>query len=371
MGHRHTEGRAILYCDGCFQTPWGRPAQDLVHESLRYDVVAVVDSSCAGSDAGDLLDGRARGIPVVRSLDRAVEIARNMDRPPTHFVLALIPESGRLPHRAWEQAKRAIEAGLHVVSGVAEFLSDDEEIGTLAARYGVRVTDIHKPPPRESQRRFTGKIREVNAIKVAVLGTDIGVGTLTTARLLVDALVESGYRTGLVATSQSAWLLGVQDGIVLRSLGPAAAAGEIEHAVWRAWTEARPDIIVIEGSATLFHPGEPGGLDLLATVSPDMIVLQHAPGRTHYAGLPDFPVRDLNEQIEAIEVSSRKPVVAVAISCDGIEDEQLPAVCRKLILETGLPVTDVVAEGPVELASVVEGELSGRIGSALGRTPAA
>ena len=308
---------------------------------------------------------------MVRSLDRAVEIARDVDRPPTHFVLALTPEMGRFPHRVWAQTRVAIEAGLHVVSGVAEFLSDDEEIGRLAAQLGVPVTDIHRPPPRQSQRMFTGKIREVNAVKVAVLGTDIGVGALTTARLLVDALVESGYRTSLVATSQSAWLQGVHDGIVLRSLGPEAAAGEIEHAVWGAWTEARPDIIVIEGSASLFHPAEPGGLDLLATVGPDMIVLQHAPGRTHYSGFPDFPMRDLNEQIEAIEVTSRKPVVAISISRDGVADDQLPAVCRKLIVETGLPVTDVVAEGPIELACVVKGELPDRPGNALGRTPAA
>jgi uncharacterized NAD-dependent epimerase/dehydratase family protein len=333
--------------------------------------VAVVDSSCAGSDAGELLDGRTRGIPVVRSLDRAIKAAREMDRPPTHFVLAMTPESGKLPYRAWEQTKTAIEAGLHVVCGVAEFLSDDEEIRSLAARHGVRVTDIHKPPPREIQRTFTGKIGEVTAVKVAVLGTDIGVGTLTTARLLVDALVESGYRTSLVATSQSAWLQGVHDGIVLRSLGPEAAAGEIEHAVWRAWTESSPDIIVIEGIAALFHPAEPGGLDILATLSPDTIVLQHAPGRTHYAGLPDFPIRDLNEQIEAIEVTSRKSVVAIAISRDGVEDEQLPVVCRKLIVETGLPVTDVVAEGPVELACVVEWVLPDRPGRPVGRTPAA
>ncbi len=42
----------------------------------RFTVRAVVDPACAGADAGAILDGRHRGIPVVATLAEAVETPR-------------------------------------------------------------------------------------------------------------------------------------------------------------------------------------------------------------------------------------------------------------------------------------------------------
>src|SRR6476646_4966061 len=59
------EGRAVIYCEAAFGTTTGKTANGLVRRSRRYDVVAVIDSTRAGSDAGQVLDGRPNGVAVV------------------------------------------------------------------------------------------------------------------------------------------------------------------------------------------------------------------------------------------------------------------------------------------------------------------
>ena len=58
------EGNAIVYCEGAFNTPIGKTAHGLVRHSARYNVLAVIDSSYPGMDAGEVLDGKFSGIPL-------------------------------------------------------------------------------------------------------------------------------------------------------------------------------------------------------------------------------------------------------------------------------------------------------------------
>ena len=58
------EGNAIVYCEGAFSTANGKTAHGLIRRTDRYQVLSVVDSVHAGKDAGTVLDGRLRGIPV-------------------------------------------------------------------------------------------------------------------------------------------------------------------------------------------------------------------------------------------------------------------------------------------------------------------
>jgi uncharacterized NAD-dependent epimerase/dehydratase family protein len=94
---------------------------------------------------------------------------------------------------------------------------------------------------------------------VALLGTDSAVGKRTTAWILKDALEAAGFSAELVGTGQTAWLQGVRYGIILDSLINDFVAGEIEHAVWTAYTERRPDVIIIEGQGSLMNPAYPAG----------------------------------------------------------------------------------------------------------------
>ena len=346
MNHTLTEfdGNAIVYCEGAFNTTNGKTAHGLVRFTDRYRVLAVIDSRWDGRDAGDVLDGRANGIPICRDLPAAIKAAEDQFRSVTHFVVGLAPDGGRLAKTDREAVKIALRSGLNVDSGLHDFLSEDAHLTSLARRRGVRIRDIRKPPPRSDLHFFTGRIEKVQALKIAVLGTDSAVGKRTTAWLLVKGLRRRGYGTEMIGTGQTAWLQGARYGVVMDALVNDFVSGEIEHAVCRAWEEARPDVIVLEGQGSLMNPAYPGGFEILAAGRPDIIILQHAPARREYDGFPGYPLHPLTRQIEAIELLSGKPVVAVAINHENLDPASIDAVCRQVQSRAERPVFDVLAD---------------------------
>jgi uncharacterized NAD-dependent epimerase/dehydratase family protein len=340
------EGRAIVYCQGAFGTTTGKTAHGLVRRTRRYEVLAVVDATHAGADAGMVLDGRANGIPLVADLTAALVGAKAAGRPATHFVIGLAPDGGRLDQAGWRAVKEAIEVGLHVDSGLHDFLSEDPELAPLAARKGIQIRDVRKTPPRSQLHSFSGKIHEVKALKVAVLGTDSAVGKRTTAWCLVDGFRDAGVRAELIGTGQTAWLQGARYSILLDSLINDFVAGEIEHAVWSAWQETHSEVLVLEGQGSLMNPAYPGGFEILAAGKPEAIVVQHAPNRKEYDGFPGHPLDPLEKQLRVLELISGKAVVAVTINHEGLAADQLDRVCREIQTSTGLPVCDVLVHGP-------------------------
>jgi uncharacterized NAD-dependent epimerase/dehydratase family protein len=343
--NRMPEGNAIVYCEGAFNTPNGKTAHGLVRFTKRYRVLAVVDSRYAGRDAGDILDGKANRIPIFGSLEQAVKAAESNARSATHFVVGLAPDGGRLAPTARQDAQNAISYGLNIDCGLHDYLSEDRQMMKLAAQCGIQIRDIRKPPPIEKLHFFSGKIEKVKALKIAVLGTDSAVGKRTTAWLMVNGFKEAGLRAEMIGTGQTAWMQGVKYGIIMDSLVNDFVAGEIEHAVWAAWKEENPDIIVIEGQGSLMNPAYPGGFEILAAGRPDIIILQHAPARLEYDGFPGYAIQPLNRQIQVIELLSGKPVVAVSINHEGLSVDQIPTACDAIQKDAGIPAFDVLQDG--------------------------
>jgi uncharacterized NAD-dependent epimerase/dehydratase family protein len=242
---------------------------------------------------------------------------------------------------------------LNVDCGLYDFLSEDEEIVRQAVKRGVVIRDIRKPPPRDRLHFFSGKIEDVAALKIAVLGTDSAVGKRTTAWLMVQALERSGYRTQMIGTGQTAWMQGARYSIIMDSLVNDFVSGEIEHAVWQAWNEQHPDVMVIEGQGSLMNPAYPGGFELLAAGRPDLVVLQHAPARKEYDGFPGYPIQPLSRQIQAIESISGKPVVAVTVNHEDLVEDQIPVICDAIEKVVGLPAFDVLRDQGDGLVAVL------------------
>jgi uncharacterized NAD-dependent epimerase/dehydratase family protein len=362
------EGNAIVYCEGAFGTPNGKTAHGLVRRSDRYRILSVVDSGHAGKDAGDLLDGTPKAIPIHRSVQEAWNTFTETENQASHLVVGLAPDGGRLTAAAREDIRSALRLKLNVDSGLHDFLSEDPHLAALASRQGVTIRDVRKPPPRESLHFFTGNIEKVNALKVAVLGTDSAVGKRTTAWVLLDALRASGYAAELVGTGQTAWMQGARYGIVLDSLVNDFVSGEIEHAVWTAWEETRAEVMVLEGQGSLMNPAYPGGFELLAAGRPDVVILQHAPARKDYDGFPGYPIHPLEIQIKAVELLSGKPVAAVTINHEGLDRDQIFQFCGDITRRIGLPTCDVLLEGAEKLVTALTPYLDKRQGASNGKT---
>ena len=105
-----------------------------------------------------------------------------------------------------------------------------------------------------------------------------------------------------------------------------------------------PDIIIIEGQGSL-NPAYPGGYEILAAGRPSAVILQHAPARKEYDGFPGYPLHPLEKQIQAIELLSGKPVVALTINHEKLDENLVPEICTEISEVTALPACDVLLEG--------------------------
>jgi uncharacterized NAD-dependent epimerase/dehydratase family protein len=354
------ENHAIVYCEGAFNTPNGKTAHGLVRYSNRYKVLAVVDTNYAGKDAGDVLDGKMNQIAVVASLNDALMMAKDKKVKPKYFVIGLAPDGGKMSPEVRQVIREAIKANLNVDSGLHDFLSDEIDIINLAKRHKVQLRDIRKPPGRKDLHFFSGKIQEVNSLKMAILGTDSAIGKRTTAWILVNSLREMGIRSELIGTGQTAWMQGAEYSIILDSLINDFVTGEIEHVVWRAWDEKKPDVLIIEGQGGLLNPAYPGGFEILAAARPDLIILQHAPARKEYDGFPGYPIHPIEIQIKAIEIISGKPVFAITINHENLNLKEIDSEIKKISAKVKLPVYDLLIDRGHDLSQLVLSKIKNR-----------
>lgn len=336
------EGTAVVYCEGHFATTEGKTAHGLVRHTERYRVVAVIDSQFTGRDAGFQLDGVATGIPIVDSLDEALDAARAR---PDFLVIGVATHGGILPVEARPVVLDALKRGIHVDAGLHEMLGDDTEFARVARDSGARIRDVRSTPSRSEMHPFTGEILKVEAVRVAVLGTDSGVGKRTTSVKIVQGLIEAGLGAVLVGTGQTAWMQGVRYGLILDSLVNDFVSGEIEHQVCRAFREAKPDVIVIEGQGCMTHPAYPGGFEILAGAQPDAIVLQHAPARRVYDGFPDFPIAGLEREMKILDLLCGKPIVAVTLNHEELSEEQGRREAERIRDRHSIPCCDPLRDG--------------------------
>ena len=164
--------KSIVLSNGSFDTKSAKTAHGLIRGSVRYDILAVIDPVFFGQDAGTVLDGRERGIPIYKTVKDFIAAGGKAE----NCVVGVAPKGGQLPKPMEEDVVTAIENGMDVVSGLHSFLNDNERLATLAKEKGVTIHDIRQPRERKYLKFWTGDIYKVKSAKIAVMGTDCGLG---------------------------------------------------------------------------------------------------------------------------------------------------------------------------------------------------
>ena len=342
--------RAIILADRYYGTLDGKTAHGLVRYSRRYEIVGVIDSKLAGFDAHEVLGEAPKGIMIYASLDDAV---RATD--PDTLIVGVATNGGSLPPEYRPIVKRAIEKYcLNIVSGLHEFLSDDPEFSKLAETHHVRILDVRKLF-KDRKDFFTGVIEKVDSFKVAVLGTDSAIGKRTTAILLTEALRKHGLKSVFIGTGQTSWMQGARYCVIIDAIVNDFVSGGIEAEIWKAYKEERPDVIVIEGQGSITHPAFPGGFEIIAAGRPDGIVLQHAPGRVHIDGFPNYPMPDLDRTIKIIELLSQKKVIGITINHENLTREQIENYVVMYEEKYKVPVCDPLVHGLDKIVNKIVG----------------
>lgn len=339
--------RMAILAEGCF-TPLGAKTAVCLVRYAPTEVVAVIDSSTApGTAAGAL--GFGGGIPVVASLAAALEY-----RPDT-LILGTAPRGGRLAPADRAVVLSAIESGLHVASGMHEFLGDDGEIAARAREQGVVLWDARRPPGDLGVSSGAGC---PGCPVVFTAGSDCNTGKMTAGMEIHRELLREGISSGFAASGQTGIMItgaGIPvDRVIADFIGGAAERLVLETAPGR-------DVVILEGQGSILHPGYAGvTYGMMAGALPRASVLCHQPTRTVIRGY-DVPIPPLAELVRLYENAlggmRRIPVVGIALNTFDMEEGAARRAVEASARETGLPATDPVRFGAEPLARAIRGFL--------------
>jgi len=334
--------RALIYSENEFGKIDGKVANGLVRFAERYQIVGIIDSTKAGLDAGEYLDGFKKGIPIFHDMDHALE---QLDYIPEFFIYGIAPLAAYLEKEQRKVIIAAMKKGMNIVNGLPEFFTDDEEFVQNALDYHVEIDDVRKPPQRKDLHCFSGDIARVNIPVLIIAGTDCAVGKRTTTRCLVEAMKKKGLNAVYIATGQTSLLQGSKYGIALDVLTSGFATGEVENAVVNAFDTEHPDIIIVEGQGALSHPAFTSSSAIIRGAMPSALIIQHPPKRKNHCDYPDLPMPSLESEIELNEIFSRAEVIAITLNHEEMTDKELEKTVADYEKKYKLPTTDVLKHG--------------------------
>jgi len=328
-----------------------------VRYSKRYTIVGVIDRTKAGRDAGEVLDGTRKGIPIVADLREAIETCR-----PETLIIGVATFGGYIPQEFRPIIREAIVGGLNVVAGLHEYLADDPEFSKLAADHGVRLVDVRRPRSVREAQQFSDRSRGLPCLRIPVLGTDGSIGKRTTALLLTESLNAAGIPTTFVATGQTGLLQGSPYGVPLDAIKGDFMVGELESEVVRAYEETNPKVIVVEGQGSISHPAYVCGTRAIIMASmPSGIIMVHAPmrkTRNFRRDVVAWPMPTVDEEIRWLEFFSQgAKVIALAINHEGMTREQVEATAREWEAKYGMPAADPLWQGCSKFVERIESML--------------
>lgn len=346
--------RALLLTDGLLATPNAKTAHGLIRGTDRYTVVGVVDAPTAGQDAGVVVDGRARNIPVFASVDEALA----QSEPVAYAIIAIATNGGVLPSTMLTDIRSCLERGLSIVNGLHEFLNDKPDLVALAQQHGAQLIDVRWPKPRHELHFWTGEVRQITAPIIAVIGTDCALGKRTTARLIREACDQQGVNAQMIYTGQTGWLQGGQYGFVVDSTLNDFVSGELEHALVSCWRETGADVLLIEGQAALRNPSGPCGSEFLVSGNARYVVLVHAPKRTYYDHDPAWgKIPPIESEIALIRAYN-SDVIAVALNTEDCTENEAFAYQREYAERLGIPVLLPLQQGVDAVVPIIKSLLT-------------
>ncbi len=340
--------KAIIITNGLFATESAKTAHGLVRESNRFEIVGVVDHTHAGQDAGQVLDGNQRDIPVFKTVTDAMAMS------PSYCIVGVATPGGVFPGDLIEEVKTAIQCKLSIVNGLHDHLSERPDIKKMAEKNGVTLIDIRIPKKRGDLHFWTGKIFELKTPVIAVIGTDCALGKRTTTRFVTNACTQEGINAQMIYTGQTGWLQGGNYGFIFDSTLNDFVSGELEHSILTCNRETGADVILIEGQSALRNPSGPCGSEMLVSGNAKSVILVHAPRRIYYEHEPSWgKIHSVESEIELIRQYGSK-VIAVALNTEHCSNEESLAFQKEFESTLKIPVMLPLQEGCAKIVPVIK-----------------
>jgi uncharacterized NAD-dependent epimerase/dehydratase family protein len=312
---------------------------------LRYktsEIVALLDSTQRGRTTEELL-GVGGKIPVVGALAEAPGA--------NTLLLGIAPAGGKIPPPWRAIILEAISRGMNVWSGLHDFLSNDAEFTTAAAKHGVQLIDVRKNNEREVARR---KGIRSDCLRVHTVGHDCSVGKMVASVELVEGLKRRGRDAKFIATGQTGIMV-EGDGLPLDCVVADFVSGAAEKMVLQ---HQHHEILVVEGQGSLIHPSYSGvTLSLLHGCMPHALIMVYEIGRERVTGIEDVKIpplakiKELNEMMANASFPCK--VIGFAMNSRRVSEAEAEAERKRMRDEFGLPICDVIRHGPDELVDAI------------------
>ncbi len=338
---------AIIITAGYLDSSNGKTAHGLIRGTERFNIIGVIDSKSAGKDAGEVLDGRKRNIPVYASID---DFASQSKEKAFYCIIGVATKGGVIPESLRIMLKEGLEKGYSLINGLHEYISDIPELAELAKQKGLEIVDVRKPKKFKDLHFWSGKIKNVTCPKVAVLGTDCALGKRTTTRFLVQAMKAAGYKAEMIYTGQTGWMQGAKYGMVFDSTLNDFISGEMEHAILQCWENEKPDIMFIEGQSSLRNPSGPAGAEWIVSADATSVVLQHNPARKQYKDMEYYPayIADPKDEIALLKMYGAD-TVALTINTAKMKEEDARTYATQYEKDLGIPCILPLEDGVDQL----------------------
>ncbi len=332
--------RIAILAEGSFHWRGAKTAVGVIRYG-QDDIVAVIDSTKAGKDVAEVLgNGVGAGIPIVRDVSEA------LTHQPDTLLIGIAPIGGRLPDPWRAQVMQALNAGLHIISGLHEFLDDDPELHAAAERSGALIWDVRRPTADRAMLIAKYTPHRPGSHTVYLAGSDCNVGKMTAALELDREAQRRGLSSGFAATGQTGIMIAGR-GVPVDRLISDFTAGGVEALVLECTQQY--EWVFVEGQGSLIHPAySPVTLGLLHGSMPDLLILCHEARRTTIRSYP-VPIPPLHRLIEIYEQATGwlrpAPVVGIALNTYELDEASALDEIHRAEQETGLPTTDCVRFG--------------------------
>jgi len=344
--------KVLVTTHNLLATSFAKTCHGLLRGGDRYEVLAVIDTAHVGKDAGMVMDGTPVGIKVFESVN---DFLAQSNEKPKYCIVGVAPVGGQLPKQCRDELITAINNGLSIVCGLHQFLNNDVEFQEIAKTNGVELIDVRKPRPTSELAFWSGDIYSVKTPKIAVLGMDCAVGKRTTCRYLMEACKNNGIKAEMIYTGQTGWMQGYKHGFIFDSTTNDFIGGEVERSIVECDRELSPDLILIEGQASLRNPSGPCGSEFLLSGNVKGVFLQHAPGREFFAGLEDKGCRlpSVESEIDLIRAYGAQ-TLAVTLNEEGWDNSDKKAFCQQMAEKLSIPVVRPLVDGVDSLIPVIQ-----------------
>ena len=334
MDQAHISGTAVIITAGLLHDSHAKTAHGLLRKGKRFKILGIIDEKHAGSDASDHVEGIPEGIPVEKSIDAFI----NSFGKPEFAIIGMATKGGLLPRELYESVQNVLKNGIHIVNGLHEPLNDLDELKSLLVGEA-KIFDIRKPKDFKDLHFWQGKIAQITALKIAVLGMDCATGKRTTSRFLEEQLNAQGHLAEMIYTGQTGWMQGADYGLLFDATPNDFIPGELEHALYSCWEEKRVDILIVEGQSSLRNPSGPCGSEFIISGDLDGVVLQHVPMRKKFSGFDHYHtnIPDILNEVALIEHLGTK-VLGITLNGEGAEAKQLSEYRDFLTQKTYIPI---------------------------------